>query len=183
MIFCHPWNIPDNFCYRNFLTWWNLILTPPGPQGSEGDPKWIFVTLETYLTTFVSETFWFDEIWFWHPQGPPIAPAAPRGQGVTPNAFLSSLKHTWQLLLATFFDLMKFEFEPLRGSPECPRTVGWLAWQATKNYAVCKGLKSKIQMILTIVLWDRTNTVLRSCLNRPLVSELLTRNSLLKIFY
>ena len=95
---------------------------PPGcPQGSEGDPEWIFVTLETYLTTFVSETFWFDEIWFWHPQGPPIAPAAPRGQGVIPNAFLSSLKHTWQLLLATFFDLMKFEFEPLRGSPECPR--------------------------------------------------------------
>ena len=126
MIFCHPWNIPDNFCYRNFLTWWNLILTPPGPppgcpQGSEGDPEWIFVTLETYLTTFVSEAFWFDEIWFWHPQGPPIAPPAPRGQGVIPNAFLSSLKHTWQLLLATFFDLMKFEFEPLRGSPECPR--------------------------------------------------------------
>ena len=94
---------------------------PECPQGSEGDPEWIFVTLETYLTTFVSETFWFDEIWFWHPQGPPIAPAAPRGQGVIPNAFLSSLKHTWQLLLATFFDLMKFEFEPLRGSPECPR--------------------------------------------------------------
>ena len=91
------------------------------PQGSEGDPKWFFISPETYLTTFVSKTFWFDEIWFWHPQGPPIAPAAPRGQGVIPNAFLSSLKHTWQLLLATFFDLMKFEFEPLRGSPECPR--------------------------------------------------------------
>ena len=93
----------------------------PGPQGLEGDHEWILVTLETYLTTFVSKTFWFDEIWFWHPQGPPIAPAAPRGQGVIPIAFLSSLKHTWQLLLAKFFDLMKFEFEPLRGSPECPR--------------------------------------------------------------
>ena len=27
------------------------------PQGSEGDPKWIFVTPETYLTIFVKELF------------------------------------------------------------------------------------------------------------------------------
>ena len=82
------------------------------PQGSEGDPEWIFVTIETYLTTFVSKTFWFDEIWFWHPQGPPIAPAAASGQKLIPNKFLSSPNHTWQLLLATVFDLVKSCFLP-----------------------------------------------------------------------
>ena len=115
---------------------------PPGcPQGSEGDPEWIFVTLETYLTTFVSETFWFDEIWFWHPQGPPIAPAAPRGQGVIPIAFLSSLKHTWQLLLAKFFDLLKFDFDPPGDPPSDPEPpeVGGQIWIA---YAVLSGMKA-----------------------------------------
>ena len=95
------------------------------PQGSEGDPEWFFVTPETYLTTFVSETFWLDEIWFWHPQAPP---SAPRGQKVTPNEFLSPLKHTWQLLLAKLFDLMKFDFDTPRDPwlpPWPPGIKGW----------------------------------------------------------
>jgi hypothetical protein len=42
-------------------------------------------------------------------------------QVLTHNCLGPSLAgaHTWQLLLATFFDLMKFDFDPLRG-PQVP---------------------------------------------------------------
>ena len=36
-----------------------------GPRGSGSDPKLIFATPDTYLTSFVSEIFWFDEVSDW----------------------------------------------------------------------------------------------------------------------
>ena len=70
---------------------------PPGPlsapQGSEGDPVWIFVTPETYPTTFVSKIFWLDEILFWPPRHRPEWSRAPRGQGSNLNSLFRALRH------------------------------------------------------------------------------------------
>ena len=50
----------------------------------------------------------------------PLGPGVPlRGQKVTLNGFLSHLKHTRQILLVKFFDLMKFDFEH-PGTPRVP---------------------------------------------------------------
>jgi hypothetical protein len=64
------------------------------PQGSEGDPIWIFVISETYLTTFVSKIFWRDAIWFWPSREPPSDPGPPGVKGQIRIAFskLSGMK-------------------------------------------------------------------------------------------
>ena len=107
-------------CDRIWHSMFFCARVPPGPQWVRGDPKCHFVTPEAYLTTFVSEIFWFVAVSVWPPGANPKCPWDPRGSGVTPNAFLSPLKHTWQLLLAKYFDLLKLLFDP-RGHPECPR--------------------------------------------------------------
>ena len=34
--------------------------SPDGPKGSEGDPDYIFLTLNTCKATFISDIFWYD---------------------------------------------------------------------------------------------------------------------------
>ena len=99
-----------------------------------------FVTPEAYLTTFiVSEIFWFVAVSIWPLGANPKCPRDPRGSGVTPNAFLSPLKHTWQLLLAKFFDLLKFQFDS-RGPPRTVQqngVMGLLSCDFPKIFKMC----------------------------------------------
>ena len=90
------------------------------PQGSEGDPEWFFVTPETYLTTFVSETFWLDEIWFWHPQAPHPHPGCPQGSEGDPEWIFVTLETYLTTFVSKTFWFDEIWFWHPQGPPIAP---------------------------------------------------------------